>query len=142
MDCIWTTLWTPIAFHLLRRLARFANVPVRRGWVALNLTSTLFVLIAMGLIVTLRLIALNVLPFLTWLCDYVSHKFSLKEKLLAKRGLKAPLPPSMVVPDPAVVAGDPPPAKPALPSASPALVTSAFDSSVAVNQSSVESKYC
>ena len=49
----------------------------------------------------------------------VSHKLSLKKKLLAKHKLKAPLPPSVVVPDPAIIAGDPPLAEPSSPSASP-----------------------
>ena len=71
--------------------------------------------------------------------DYVSHKLSLKKKLLAKCKLNASLPPSVVVPDPTVVVGDPPLAVPASPSASPALVTSASNSSVAKNRSSDES---
>ena len=68
----------------------------------------------------------------------MSHKLSLKRKLLAKRKLKAPLPPSVVVQEPVVVARDPPSAEPASPSATPALVTSASDS-VAENQSGFDS---
>ena len=43
--------------------------------------------------------------------DYIHHKLSLKKKLLSKRKLKTPLPPSAVIADPAVVAVDPPPAE-------------------------------
>ena len=70
--------------------------------------------------------------------DYVSHKLSLKKKLLVKRKLKAPLLPPMVVQDPAGTVGDLSPAEPASPSASPALATSASNS-VAENQAAVES---
>ena len=71
--------------------------------------------------------------------EYVSHKFSLKCKHLAKRKFKAPLPPSVVVHEPVVVAGDQPLAKPASPCVSPVLVTSASDA-VAKNQSDIVSQ--
>ena len=69
--------------------------------------------------------------------DYVAHKLRLKCKLFAKRKLKAPLPPSVVVHKPVVVAGDQPPAKPASPCFLPTIVTYAPDS-VAMNQSSLD----
>ena len=68
----------------------------------------------------------------------MSHKLNLKRKLFAKRKLKAPLPHSMVVQEPVVIAGNLPLAEPASLCASPVLVTSASDS-VAENQSGVES---
>ena len=64
--------------------------------------------------------------------DYVSHKLSLKRKLLAKCKHKAPLPPSMVVHEPEALGGDAPPAEPATLSVSP-VVTATSD----INQSAV-----
>ena len=58
----------------------------------------------------------------------MSHKLSLKCKLLAKCKHKVPLSPSVVVHEPQVFAEDPPPAEPALPSVSPVIVTSASNS--------------
>ena len=46
--------------------------------------------------------------------DYVSHKLSLKHKLLAKRKHKVPLPPSMVMHEPEVFVGDLPPGRTSL----------------------------
>ena len=54
--------------------------------------------------------------------DYVSHKLSLKRKLLTKYKHKAPVPPSMVVHEPQALGGDAPPAEPATPSVSPVVI--------------------
>ena len=69
--------------------------------------------------------------------DYVSHKLSLKRKLLTKHKLKAPLPPSVDVHEPVVVVGDLPLAEPSSPGVSPALVTSTSDS-IDENQSGID----
>ena len=62
--------------------------------------------------------------------DYVNHKLSLKKKILSKCKLKAPLPPSAVIADRAVVAVDPPPAK---------LASPVLENPVSENLSGVES---
>ena len=73
------------------------------------------------------------------LSDFVNHKLSLKKNLLSKRKLKAPLPPSAVIADTAVVAVDLPPAETASSIASPVLETPVSDSTIAESLSGVES---
>ena len=46
LDCFGLRLWTPVAHLRLHRPARFAVVLVGKGWVAWNLTFTLYVLTA------------------------------------------------------------------------------------------------